>query len=308
MRSYYKIVFLLLAACASEPAEVSTEGTAEAHRTPNAEFSETTDANGLIAVTRAGSPDGRDVVLVPGLASGPEVWSDTVAAMPDYDYSIVHVAGFAGREAPNEADDITEFLAAELAALAGELDTPVLVGHSMGGFLSLKAGLLKPDAVSSIVVVDSLPFLSEIMLPGQTPEQAAVAAAAMRDGMKSMPRDAFEAQQAAGVPRMAKSEEAHQRIRKAMADSDQAVVATAMSELLAADLRPELADLAVPVTVLMPWDPLMGIPEQSMRELYTEQYAKAPDVDVVTVKNSFHFVMDDQPEAFRAELGRLLED
>ena len=47
-----------------------------------------------IVVTVRGS--GPDVILIPGLASGPSVWSGTVAQVTGYRYHLIHIRGFAG--------------------------------------------------------------------------------------------------------------------------------------------------------------------------------------------------------------------
>ena len=48
-----------------------------------------------ISVETKGS--GPDVVLIPGLSSSPQVWTDSAAGVPGYRYHFVHVAGFAGK-------------------------------------------------------------------------------------------------------------------------------------------------------------------------------------------------------------------
>ena len=39
---------------------------------------------------------GPDVILIPGLTAGREVWRATAAAVPGYRYHLIQVAGFAG--------------------------------------------------------------------------------------------------------------------------------------------------------------------------------------------------------------------
>ncbi|MGZ8336367.1 MAG: alpha/beta fold hydrolase, partial [Allosphingosinicella sp.] len=42
---------------------------------------------------------GPDVILIPGLSSGRDVWAATVNAVPGYRYHLIQVAGFAGEPA-----------------------------------------------------------------------------------------------------------------------------------------------------------------------------------------------------------------
>src|SRR4051794_31758847 len=59
---------------------------------------------------------GPDVILIPGLSVGRNVWSAMVQAVPGYRYHLVQVAGFAGEPVRGNArGPIIASLAAELA-------------------------------------------------------------------------------------------------------------------------------------------------------------------------------------------------
>ncbi|HEV2865188.1 MAG TPA: alpha/beta hydrolase, partial [Allosphingosinicella sp.] len=47
--------------------------------------------------------EGPDVILIPGLTSGRQVWNATVNAVPGYRYHLIQVAGFAGEAARGNA-------------------------------------------------------------------------------------------------------------------------------------------------------------------------------------------------------------
>src|SRR5688572_13328853 len=103
---------------------------------------------------------GPDVILIPGLTTGSEVWRGTVAAVPGYRYHLVHVAGFAGAPArANARGAVIAPLADEIARYIADrgLDRPAIVGHSMGGTLAMMVGARNPDLAGRIMVVDMLP-------------------------------------------------------------------------------------------------------------------------------------------------------
>ncbi|HWU95650.1 MAG TPA: alpha/beta hydrolase, partial [Sphingomonas sp.] len=79
------------------------------------------------------------------------------------------------------------------------------------------------------------------------------------------------------------------------------VSAQSMYEDLQTDLRPDLAKIATPITVLVPWTAERG-GEGPVLDLYKQEYAGAPKVTVQGVGDSGHFIMLDQPEAFRTAL------
>jgi len=264
-----------------------------------------------IAVERAGNPDGRTVVLVPGLASSAAVWNDTVAALsPDYDLRIVQVAGFAG--APTVAAD-GSIVDGIVAALSAHLtDHPghetLVAGHSMGGFIALNLAKAAPEQVSEVFVVDSLPFIAALFLPGASPQQAASTGLAMAVQLKAMPRDAFDAQQAAAFSRLTLTAEFRSELEAWSLASDQAFVADVLGELMAADFRADMADVEQATTVLVPWDASIPFSVDQVLSLYQEQYAAAPDAQVVVIEGSYHFIMIDQPAAYLAALRDALTD
>ncbi len=270
-----------------------------------------TTGPGLISVTKTGQTEARTVVLIPGLASSADVWGETRAVLEtDYDVRTVQVAGFAGAGAVDiegsYTDAIVDALIVELGEMPGR--DVVLVGHSMGGFVSMKTALGAPELIDELVVVDSLPFLSGLFNPSATPELAATQGLAMAAQMAAMPREAFDVQQAAGVGRMAKTQDYLPTIIDWGKASDQATVAKAMGELISSDLRPALSELHQETLVMMPWDPVMGVSQDQLRPLYEAQYAAAPNVRVETIEGSFHFIMVDQKEAFLESLKAALED
>src|SRR4030095_9096297 len=87
-----------------------------------------------ISVETHGS--GSDVVLIPGLATSREVWSETIQAVPGYRYHLVEVAGFGGTDPKgNRAlGPLVRPLAEEVARYIRQqrLVRPALVGHSLG--------------------------------------------------------------------------------------------------------------------------------------------------------------------------------
>lgn len=265
----------------------------------------------VISVMQSGNADGRTVMLIPGLASSAAVWDETRAVLEaDYDVRTVQVAGFAGAEPididGNYTDAIVTALVADLNEKPGQ--EIVLVGHSLGGFVSMKTALAAPELIDELVIVDSLPFLAGLFSPGATPEQAATQGRYMAEQMRAMPRAAFDAQQAAGIGRMAKTEDYLPVIRDWGKASDQGTVAKAMGELIAADLRPDLTRLTQDTLVMMPWDSAMGVQEDQLRALYAGQYAGAPNARIETIEGSFHFIMVDQTEMFLAQLQAALAD
>lgn len=89
-----------------------------------------------------------------------------------------------------------------------------------------------------------------------------------------------------------------------MRAADTRVAGQAMYEDMLTDLRPRLAAIATPMTVLVPWTEARG--EARAIGFYKSEYAGAPNVAFTGIADSGHFVMLDQPAAFRAALAAFL--
>jgi pimeloyl-ACP methyl ester carboxylesterase len=85
------------------------------------------------------------------------------------------------------------------------------------------------------------------------------------------------------------------------------VAAAAFRELIVTDLRPELARITAPTTVLYVKfnDPRMT-PEIT-DGIYQASFATLPGAELKRIDDSAHFIMLDQPAVFAAEVNAFLE-
>lgn len=262
-----------------------------------------------IAVTVQGS--GPDVVLIPGLTSSPEVWASTVAAVPGYRYHLIHVSGFAGR-APgaNASGPVVAPVAEEIARYIREqrLNRPALVGHSLGGSWAMMVAGRHPELVSRVMVVDMMPFMAAVFGgPTATPESIRPLAEQMRQRMSAPQGEAQRRQQAEQtIASMVRTEALRAGpVRQSLA-SDLTVVSQSMYDLITTDLRPDVARIRVPFTVLWVHPPGAPVTVEQMTGFYAASYAGAPQAVLRRIPDSYHFIMFDQPEVFRRELRAFL--
>ena len=80
-----------------------------------------------------------------------------------------------------------------------------------------------------------------------------------------------------------------------------------MYDDMTTDMRPKLATLHVPVTLLYPWDPVMGS-QAKVDAVYQSAYSSVPHVKTLRIDNSLHFIMLDQPQAFSDAIAKFLKD
>ena len=254
---------------------------------------------------------GPDVVLIPGLASSGAVWDATVKQLSaTHRVHVVQVAGFAGAPVAGNAEGpVVEPLmeAVDAYIKAARLESPAVIGHSMGGFTGLLLARRHPEDVSRLLIVDSLPFFAALFSPTATAESMKPQAAAMRDATAAMSADAFASQQAMTLPRMIKSPEGQKTALTWSVASSQSVVARAMYDLLTTDARAELPAIKTPTTLLYPYDPAMGAPTAMIDKTYADAYAALPGVTLKRIDDARHFIMLDQPQAFAAAVETFLK-
>ncbi|MEA3390799.1 MAG: alpha/beta hydrolase [Pseudomonadota bacterium] len=246
-------------------------------------------ASRRIAVTVRGS--GPDVLLIPGLSSGPAVWNGVVGALGEYRFHLVQVRGFAGLPADgNASGPVVQPVADEIAryiAAAG-LKRPAVVGHSMGGTLALLLGL--KGVAGRVMVVDMLP-----------------AGAAMVGGTAS--GLGFLADQLSGY--LTGTAAGRRYLAQMVArtpgaqGSDPDVIANALRDLANIDLGPQLPRLSVPLAVVY----AVGDDTQmnaAIGERFRSGYAGKKGVSLRPIGPSGHMVMRDQPTRFTALLRDFL--
>ncbi|RMB36994.1 pimeloyl-ACP methyl ester carboxylesterase [Sphingomonas sp. PP-F2F-G114-C0414] len=257
---------------------------------------------------------GTPVILVPGLSSPRAVWAGFVPTLAkSHRVYVVQVNGFGGDDPrANLSPGILDGIVADLHTLiatsitGSKLGKPAIVGHSMGGLVALMLAKAHPEDVGKLMIVDSLPYIGEIFAPGATVAALEPQAKAMRAGMAAAyGKPANPAANAALAERMALKPASRTAVAGWAAKADARVAAQAMYEDLTTDLRPAMASIAAPITLVYPWN-AVGPTKPVADALYRKAYAPAPRVTFVDIGDAAHFVMLDQPAAFQAALDAFL--
>lgn len=238
---------------------------------------------------------GPDVLLIPGLTAGPEVWRSTVASVPGYRYHLIHVAGFAGAPARGNArgpmvgplaDELIHYI--ESRGLA----RPAIVGHSMGGTLAMLIAARRPQLLGKIMVVDMLPEPAGLF--GGSAQGWGPLARSLGTMMNSP----------GGQQLFANLMGAFSPPNAGNRRSDSNVVGRAMSELTGMDVTPQLPRIRVPMTVVYasPDPRARAAVDRSFRTAF----AAARGARFQRIDNSGHMVMLDQPGPFNQALRTFL--
>jgi pimeloyl-ACP methyl ester carboxylesterase len=259
-----------------------------------------------VKVTGAGRP----VILIPGLESSGDVWNGVAAHLSTGNQvHVLTLAGFAGEPAipglglAEVKDGIISYVR------ENRLSRPVIIGHSLGGFLALWIAASAPDLPSRAIAIDGVPFLPALMNPEATAESSLSGAEKMRAMYASM-----DAAQLAAISNMALSamisdtknvEIALEWARR----SDPAFVGEAVYDLMPTDLRSQMDNVRVPVLMIGAAKAFGGDQQQlaAVRAVYERQIAGVKNHKLEMDANALHFIMLDDPEFLLDAIDRFLE-
>jgi pimeloyl-ACP methyl ester carboxylesterase len=262
-------------------------------------------------VVDAGTVGKPDVVLIPGLSSSRAVWdAEGKLLSPNYRLHLVQVNGFAGAAAGvNATGPILPGIVEELHGyIASAGIHPVVVGHSLGGLLALMLADKYPGDVRKLVIVDTLPFYAVLFNPEATVEATKPYVEQMKQQMSAIPADQYAAMQGTIAAQLVKDAAGQKLVAASSGASDRAVVVEAMAEDMLTDLRVDVAKIQTPTLVLYEYDPTLQQPDATVYEaLMKAGYASMPNVTLMKMDGSRHFIMYDQPEKFDAALEGFLK-
>ncbi|MRW93085.1 alpha/beta fold hydrolase [Duganella sp. FT80W] len=248
-----------------------------------------------VDVTGKGAP----IILIPGLGSAGDVWDGTVAHYcgdGKYQCHVLTLAGFAGQ--PAIAEPLMPAVEQQLSDYirANQFAHPVIIGHSLGGFLGMKLAADHPEQVGKLVIVDTLPALGAAQVPNVTPAQLKDMATSMRTNMQAQDPATFKAAQMRMMRTMITRQEDIDRALVRGGHSDRATVIDVMAEMTATDLRQDIGRITAPTLVLGTWIAYKDYaPKSAITAVFTTQYAQLKGAKIEIADTARHFIMYDDP-------------
>ncbi len=258
------------------------------------------------AVARSGK--GSALIFIPGLDCGGEVWKDAVAHFPSgHTCYVLTLPGFAGQP-PIADSDVLGAVVSQLADFIREnhLQKPVIVGHSLGGWVALALGVAHPDLAGGLVIVSSAPFLPALSMGSAiSVDSAARIGLLIRKGMSGQNPVQVAASQKMYLPTMIRDSARINEVAAMASRSDQATQGEVMAELFSRDLRPSMGQIRCPILALADWSAYKayGATAESVRANLAEQYKRLSKTNgaILTIAindSSKHFIMFDESKWF----------
>lgn len=253
---------------------------------------------------------GRDLILIPGLASTPTVWARTMRRLAQgRRLHLVSVRGFGDLPAGGNADGaVMGAVANEIRRYISEagLVRPAIIGHSMGGQVALRVAADGGDRIGPVMTVDASPFFPALISPGATVGDVEPIAQVAYQAVQFLGDEALRTRgRALGLELGGASDMVFDSM--GWQGGDRRVLAQALYEVMTVDLRYRLPEIAGPVTVVYGWSADETSPRGQIDRLFRRAYAslKRP-ATFERIEGAEHMVMIDQPTRFLAAVDRFL--
>jgi pimeloyl-ACP methyl ester carboxylesterase len=236
---------------------------------------------------------GAPVLLFPGFTCTGDVWSDVVAELSKTNEC--HIFTFAGfGEVPaiefpwlsKIKEGITHYIS------KNKLENATIIGHSLGGTISLWLAEDNNAQYSKIIVIDALPSTGALMMPNFNSDTI-VYDNPFNESLLKMDTANFEAMATQMASNMSLNKERHALIKEWILQTDRETYVYGYTDLLKLDLRASIAKITIPVTILAATQPYG---ENTVKKTYEDQYKNLDSYSIKYAMESAHFIMFDQPE------------
>jgi pimeloyl-ACP methyl ester carboxylesterase len=237
---------------------------------------------------------GEPILLFPGFGCTGELWDETVAELSKTNEC--HIFTFAGfGDVPPIETPWLSSIKDEIISYVKEkkLKKPTLLGHSLGGTLSLWLASLETELFKKAILVDALPATAALMIPNYKGEIIEYDNPQSKM-MLQMDKNSFDAMNLQSVAYMCLNKEKHKVISNWMSMADRKTYVHGYIDMLNLDLRKEIAKIKIPVVILAATS--LGI--DVVKNTYATQYQNLSTVKILYAENAAHFVMYDQPDWF----------
>lgn len=250
---------------------------------------------------------GQPIILIPGYSCSGDVWKETVEHLKNkYECHVLTLAGYDGIPAID-----TPILKTIKEAIVNyihekKLKHVILMGHSLGGFMSDWIASEIPNEISKMIIVDGVPAYSamenENVNYDSLKKDSRYNYTSVINYFKSEP-DSGYIDKSAKLMLWQVSDTARAReIATWNYKSDRTTLGATFLDMVLTDLRPELKKIKCPV-LIMP--SIYGNAETS-EKIMNAQYANLQN-KTIAVANSKHFIMYDQPEWMYKQIDDFLK-
>jgi len=253
-----------------------------------------------IKIVKSGKGD--PVLFLPGFITPGSVWNETIKNLKIPVQSIVvSYAGFNGIAPidtpwyPKLKEELLRYIQSE------KLSKLTIIGHSMGGNLAVDIAAALPSKVEKLVLVDAIPCMRELMMPGISSAQIQYNAPYNNQQLK-LSDEAFGQVATLMAGNMTMIPAKADTITKWITVADRKTYVYGYTDLLKLDLRDALKQVQAKTLILGASLPYA----QQAKDTFEKQYANLKNKTIELADNSKHFIMFDQPTWFYEKVNAFM--
>ncbi len=257
---------------------------------------------------------GETMFLIPGLSCSGNVWNATIDQFKDsYQIHTFTLAGYAGVP-PLTQDTILPTIQKDLLEYINSHTSKnsILMGHSIGGYLSLLLAIENETIVSKIIVVDALPFLAGINNPNITAEIVKSSYTSIKDSYLHLTDQALKQNLKTTLTRMIKDKTKIDAVLNDAIKSDRKTLGHTAFELMSNDLRIPIASIKTQTLILTNWNvanPMYpDFTKETKLSSYKQQYKNCSNCTVELIEDAEHFIMLDNPKTFYSSVKSFINN
>jgi len=247
--------------------------------------------------------EGNPIILIPGFTVPGDIWNPLVEKLgKKYECHIVTLAGFGGKEPiefpwlPKINESLNDYI------VKNDLRNVTIIGHSLGGTIATWLAAKDENRLSEIILIDALPASGALMIPNYDPEKLAYDSP-YNDAQLAMDSATFSNTASAMSKGMSLKTSAQEKIKDWILESDRKTYVYGYTDYLKLDLRENLKDISIPVSIIAASQPYG---EEMVRQTYDNQYKNLKDYNFIMADESAHFIMLDKPEWFLNQIKTIL--
>lgn len=240
------------------------------------------------------------IIFIPGFACSGDVWNETKAVFEkDFTCYTLTMAGFAG--IPPKSGATFKNWETSIADYIknNKIASPIIIGHSMGGGLTLALAADYPDLIGKIVVVDALPCLLALMNPAFTAKENPECTE-MVNQMVNMSNDQFYLMQKKSMPRLLADTSKQGLVIDWSMTSDRRTFAEMYCNFSNTDLREKIKSIKCPNLILLEASFL------NFKSSIDEQYKNLQNANLQFATKGLHFIMFDDKEWYMNQLTNFI--
>jgi N-formylmaleamate deformylase len=284
------VAVMIVAACGATP------------EPKHASSDDDSDGEGPFVATKGYKPhtfhdeitgEGRPVIFIPGLGCPGEMFDPIVKHLDGkVEAHVLTLAGFAGQKPtkPPLAAAVRKDLIRYIRSL--RLESPIIVGHSLGGFIAYWVAATAPDLIGGVVVIDEGPALAG--------DNDAETAHTLRNMWAQAGDDDIADQVRIAYSSMVTDPKKIEPYLEQIARSDRHTIGDAIYELVKTDLRDQMKNITAPF--------LLVLADGGLQNAYKVMVKPIEHKKIVVLPKTRHFVWLDDPDAFDAVLDTFLKD